>query len=70
MESTMEAIRGCTRDCMRNCTEKGAIYGYENEYRSKHTGTENEQALEVLRWRLSCEDGAAYGLYPPAQIHS
>lgn len=27
MESTMEAIRGCTRDCMRNCTEKGAIYG-------------------------------------------
>ena len=27
MESTFEAIRGCTRDCMRNCPEKGVIYG-------------------------------------------
>lgn len=27
MENTFEAIRGCTRDCFENCSEKGAIYG-------------------------------------------
>lgn len=27
MENTFEAIRGCTRDCFENCTEKCALYG-------------------------------------------
>lgn len=27
MEKTIEAIRGCTRDCFENCKEKGVIYG-------------------------------------------
>ncbi len=27
MENTLEAIRGCTRDCLENCPEKGVIYG-------------------------------------------
>lgn len=27
MENTFEAIRGCTRDCFENCSEKGVIYG-------------------------------------------
>lgn len=26
LESTVEAIRGCTRDCFENCPEKGVIY--------------------------------------------
>ncbi len=27
MENTIEAIRGCTRDCFSGCNEKGVIYG-------------------------------------------
>lgn len=27
MENTLEAIRGCTRDCLENCPEKGVICG-------------------------------------------
>ena len=27
MENTFNAIRGCTKDCFENCTEKGLIYG-------------------------------------------
>ncbi len=27
MENTINAIRGCTRDCFENCEEKGVIYG-------------------------------------------
>ena len=27
MENTVNAIRGCTRDCLENCEEKGIIYG-------------------------------------------
>ncbi len=27
MENTINAIRGCTKDCFENCTEKGIIYG-------------------------------------------
>ena len=27
MDATFEAIRGCTRDCFENCTEKGVLYG-------------------------------------------
>lgn len=28
MNNTFEAIRGCTRDCFKECTEKGVIYGF------------------------------------------
>ena len=27
MENVFEAIRGCTRDCFEECSEKGVIYG-------------------------------------------
>lgn len=27
MENTLEAIGGCTKDCFKECTEKGVIYG-------------------------------------------
>lgn len=27
MENTVNAIRGCTRDCFENCEEKGIIWG-------------------------------------------
>lgn len=27
MDNTLNAIRGCTRDCFENCEEKGVLYG-------------------------------------------
>lgn len=50
MDNTFEAIRGCTRDCFENCTEKGVIYG---------VGLENTN--EVLKHKDYLKQAYLYG---------
>ena len=49
MELTFEAIRGCTRDCLEGCTEKGVLYGVDLDAKgdaAKQTDLMN-QAFEM-----------------------
>ena len=53
MERTIEAIRGCTRDCMENCPEKGVIYGVDLGERGAVRGHE-EYLLKAYEYGKNC----------------